>query len=203
MKEITARSKQQILLGELGQELVPKDSEKFINPEQAERARIRQGVVMPILSKRRWKRGTWATEAGVGKNSVYQYLDGTRNLTPENRRAMAEMIDLKPEDLPSSFPRVSRETPETFPRDDNFWNSGYNGCSSMHLRLQRNALGISQSKLSRISGVSRFKICMYELDGGSLTPDEHRRIREALLSEANRLRNLPLSFDLGGREEGR
>jgi predicted transcriptional regulator len=73
----------------------------------------------------------------------------------------------------------------------------------MDLRSDRSKLGISQSKLARLAGVSRFKICMYELDGGSLTPDEHSRIREALLGEANRLRNLPLSFGLGGREEGR
>ena len=44
---------------------------------------------------------------------------------------------------------------------------------------------------------------MYELDGGSLTPDEHNRIREALLGEANRLRSLSLSIDLGAQEEVR
>jgi hypothetical protein len=68
--------------------------------EQAERARNRQAVVLPILAEKRWKRGRWATEAGVGKNSVYKYLDGTRKLTPENRRAMAEAIDLQAEKLP-------------------------------------------------------------------------------------------------------
>jgi hypothetical protein len=57
--------------------------------------------------------------------------------------------------------------------------------------------------LARLAGVSRFKICMYELDGGSLTPDEHNRIREALLGEANRLRSLSLSIDLGAQEEVR
>ena len=70
----------------------------------------------------------------------------------------------------------------------------------MDLRSNRNALGISQSKLARLARVSRFKICMYELDGGSLTPEEHRRVREALVSEANRLRNLPLGLDLDGQE---
>jgi predicted transcriptional regulator len=73
----------------------------------------------------------------------------------------------------------------------------------MDLRSNRNALGISQSKLARLARVSRFKICMYELDGGSFTPDEHSRIREALLREANRLRNLPLNIDLDGPEEVR
>jgi hypothetical protein len=67
---------------------------------EGSRAAARQAVVMPILSLRRWRRGRWATEAGVGKNSVYEYLDGKRTLSNENRKAMAEVIGLKPEDLP-------------------------------------------------------------------------------------------------------
>ena len=39
------------------------------------------------------------------------------------------------------------------------------------------ALGISQSRLARMSGVSRFKICSYELGDSSLTADEQNRIR--------------------------
>jgi predicted transcriptional regulator len=73
----------------------------------------------------------------------------------------------------------------------------------MKLRAQRVALGISQSRLARLAKVSRFKVCTYELGSGSLTPEEHDRIREALLSEADRLRNLSLSIDLGGQEEVR
>jgi predicted transcriptional regulator len=73
----------------------------------------------------------------------------------------------------------------------------------MNLRVQRNALGISQSKLTRISGVSRFKICTYELGGGSLTPEERGRVRDALLKEANRLRDLPTAIDLGAQGEVR
>jgi predicted transcriptional regulator len=56
------------------------------------------------------------------------------------------------------------------------------------LRSHRAALGISQSKLARVSGVSRFKICVFELGSGSLTPGEHRQIMEALRVEAERLR---------------
>ena len=73
----------------------------------------------------------------------------------------------------------------------------------MVLRLTRNALGISQSKLARLSGVSRFKICTYELGGGSLTPEEVERVRDALLAEASRLRNLPIAIDVGAPEEVR
>jgi predicted transcriptional regulator len=73
----------------------------------------------------------------------------------------------------------------------------------MDLQSNRRALGISQSRLARLSGVSRFKICTYELGGGPLTAEEQGRVREAILNEANRLRSLPLSIDLGAQEEVR
>jgi len=69
-------------------------------PEIAKRALIRRSVVVPILKNKRWTRGKWATMSGVGKNSVYEYLTGKRNLTHQNRKAMAEAIGLKPEELP-------------------------------------------------------------------------------------------------------
>lgn len=55
------------------------------------------------------------------------------------------------------------------------------------LRAGRIALGVSQSKLARLSGVSRFKICTFELGSASLTKDENRRITGALNDEAARL----------------
>lgn len=58
----------------------------------------------------------------------------------------------------------------------------------MNLRLHRSTLGLSQSKLVRLSGVSRFKICTFELGSGSLTPEERHRIKLALEEEAARLR---------------
>jgi DNA-binding Xre family transcriptional regulator len=67
----------------------------------AERASKRQAVVMPILRNRRWKRGRLVTESGLGKNSVYRFLDGTRaSITAQNRQAIADALGLKPEDLP-------------------------------------------------------------------------------------------------------
>jgi hypothetical protein len=65
-----------------------------------DKSRKRRDIVMPILDRKRWKRGRWATEAGVGKNCVYDYLAGKRNLTDDNRDAMAEALGLKPEELP-------------------------------------------------------------------------------------------------------
>jgi transcriptional regulator with XRE-family HTH domain len=50
----------------------------------------------------------------------------------------------------------------------------------LNLRAHRSALGISQSKLARLSGVSRFKICTFELGADSLT----------LESEIERLRSI-------------
>jgi hypothetical protein len=70
------------------------------DPEQAERARVRQAVVMPILGKKNWTRSKWATQAGVSKNSVYEYLDGRRSLSDANRKPMAEVLDLNPKQLP-------------------------------------------------------------------------------------------------------
>jgi hypothetical protein len=60
----------------------------------------RQTVVMPILASKGWTRCKWATKAGVSKNSVYDYLDGERKLSVANRRALAEVLELKPDDLP-------------------------------------------------------------------------------------------------------
>ena len=58
------------------------------------------------------------------------------------------------------------------------------------LKASRISLGLSQSKLARLSGVSRFKICTFELGGTSLTIEEQRRIALVLTKEATRLCSL-------------
>jgi transcriptional regulator with XRE-family HTH domain len=65
----------------------------------------------------------------------------------------------------------------------------------MNLRAHRISLGLSQSRLARRSGVSRFKICTNELGGGSLTAEEESRIREAFRAEADRLRRISADID--------
>lgn len=50
------------------------ESSKHLAAERAER---RQAVVDPILARKRWTRGQLATEAGVGKATVYGYFDGS------------------------------------------------------------------------------------------------------------------------------
>lgn len=58
------------------------------------------------------------------------------------------------------------------------------------LRYTRRSLQLSQSKLARLSGVSRYKICDFELGSGELSPVEQERIRRALRTEAERLRKV-------------
>jgi hypothetical protein len=65
------------------------------------RAARRQAVVSPILTQKRWTRGRLVTKSGVGKATVYGYLDGTRSwIGEDNRKAIAECLGLKPEQLP-------------------------------------------------------------------------------------------------------
>lgn len=47
-----------------------------------------------------------------------------------------------------------------------------------------------------MSGVSRFKICTFELGSGSLSADEQEQILKALHAEADRLRNVPAQIEL-------
>jgi transcriptional regulator with XRE-family HTH domain len=64
------------------------------------------------------------------------------------------------------------------------------------IRSYREALRLSQSRLARISGVSRFKICTYELGEGRLSSDEQKQIRSALQAEADRLHIISTKVDL-------
>jgi lambda repressor-like predicted transcriptional regulator len=66
----------------------------------AKRAMARRAIVMPLLESKGWSRRKWAIEAGVSKNSVYEYLGGKRKLSGANRRALAEVLGLEPRDLP-------------------------------------------------------------------------------------------------------
>lgn len=65
----------------------------------------------------------------------------------------------------------------------------------MNLRTNRNKLRISQSRLASLAGVSRFKICLYELNEGTLTSRELQLIRCAFHAEAERLRGAADTVD--------
>jgi transcriptional regulator with XRE-family HTH domain len=70
------------------------------------------------------------------------------------------------------------------------------------LKASRLSLGLSQSKLARLSGVARFKICTFELGGGVLSPEDQQCIRTALEDEAARLRAAAVSFGQPESTEG-
>lgn len=64
------------------------------------------------------------------------------------------------------------------------------------LKASRLSIGVSQSKLARLSGVARFKICTFEQGSGSLSSEEQRRIKLALEAEAARLRSVAAQLNL-------
>jgi predicted transcriptional regulator len=64
------------------------------------------------------------------------------------------------------------------------------------LKASRLCLGLSQSKLARLSGVARFKICTFELGSVVLSAEEQRRIKLALEAEAGRLRSVAAQLSL-------
>jgi DNA-binding Xre family transcriptional regulator len=67
----------------------------------AERAARRQAVVNPILKQKRWKIGRLVTKSGVGKATVYGYVNGMRSwISKENRDAICQCLDLAPDKLP-------------------------------------------------------------------------------------------------------
>lgn len=57
----------------------------------------------------------------------------------------------------------------------------------MDLKARRSELRLSQSQLARLSGVSRFKICLHELGDRPLTDEEVARLRHAMGQELSRL----------------
>jgi hypothetical protein len=67
----------------------------------AERAARRQAVVNPALKLKRWKIGRLVTESGVGKATVYGYMNGMRSwIKKENRDAICQCLDLEVDNLP-------------------------------------------------------------------------------------------------------
>ena len=65
----------------------------------------------------------------------------------------------------------------------------------MNLQTFRSSFGISQSKLARLSGVSRFKLCTFELGHGRLDQNEQELVRKAFQLEARRVQGLVSGFD--------
>ena len=60
----------------------------------------RKRVVDPRLSKKGWSPRQWAIHAGVDPSVIYGYLSGTSKPHAENRKAIAEALNLAEPDLP-------------------------------------------------------------------------------------------------------
>jgi predicted transcriptional regulator len=65
----------------------------------------------------------------------------------------------------------------------------------VELKSRRRRLKISQTRLATVAGVSRFKIALFELGEGKLTPDEQQHIETALRNEAKRIQQDALEIE--------
>jgi hypothetical protein len=69
-----------------------------------------------------------------------------------------------------------------------------NSNRSQEIRMARQYLALNL-RPTRISGVSRFKICTFELGSGLLTTAEQDLIRASLQGEADRLRDISAQIE--------
>jgi predicted transcriptional regulator len=67
----------------------------------------------------------------------------------------------------------------------------------MSIRERRVRLKLSQLKLAHCAGVSRFKLCLYELGQGTLSTEEIARLEAAIAREAQRLRYALVELETG------
>jgi len=61
---------------------------------------------------------------------------------------------------------------------------------SIDVKAARQRMSISQLRLAKLSGVSRFKIGLHEAGNSQLSDQELTRIKAALRKEARRMRDL-------------
>jgi predicted transcriptional regulator len=67
----------------------------------------------------------------------------------------------------------------------------------MDLKTRRSALHLSQSRLARLSGVSRFKICLHELGDKALSAPDMARVGPAIQQEAQKLHGISAPIAAG------
>jgi len=63
-------------------------------------AELRKERIDPILRDKGMSPSRWASKAGVDPSVVYDYLSGKSNPRPDSRKALAEVLELEPSDLP-------------------------------------------------------------------------------------------------------
>ncbi len=66
------------------------------------------------------------------------------------------------------------------------------------IRTRRSQLKISQSQLARLSGVSRFKLCMHELGDKPLNEKDEKEVEKAIRNEAARIQRCLRRIGMGG-----
>lgn len=72
-----------------------------VSETREQRASRRRDFVSPILDRFDWTPGKLATEAAVGKTTVYEYLNGKRkSISRPNRKALADTLQVELKDLP-------------------------------------------------------------------------------------------------------
>ena len=72
-----------------------------------------------------------------------------------------------------------------------------------NIRARRFQLRISQSQLARLSGVSRFKICMHELGDKPLNKKDEKEVEKAIRNEAARIQRCLRRVGMGGTRKER
>jgi len=63
-------------------------------------AQRRRAFILPLLKEKGFSRSKWASEAGVDPSVVYDYLSGDSDPRPDSKKALAEVLGLKPSALP-------------------------------------------------------------------------------------------------------
>ena len=71
------------------------------------------------------------------------------------------------------------------------------------IRTRRSQLKISQSQLARLSGVSRFKLCMHELGDKALNEKDEKEVEKAIRNEAARIHQCLRRIGMGGTRKER
>ena len=76
-------------------------TEPMVSSDTRTRAATRATVVKPILEQKGWTQSAFATEAGLDKNTIRDYLNGaTKKPRAANRLAMAKALGIDVSEMP-------------------------------------------------------------------------------------------------------
>jgi hypothetical protein len=69
-------------------------------PEQVKTAEDRESFISPLLKEKGWSTLKFAQHAGLSFKTIRDYRRGTKNPNAETRKAMADALKIKVQDLP-------------------------------------------------------------------------------------------------------